>query len=189
MKLWHSGVYAYINWWSVTWSMLVYEDNIVRDFTETGCECGLVETWSVWDLIVGFYGQLHAPSYWIIRRYGGDPSNCSPLKKKDVVLSYLYTVDIRDVPKETAKLEVYCVWCCEQTWDHSIALDLKHENIFRRVISAVCLLLEAVQEDQNLIHSEALSSSDSFPFRDMCTKCHLRLPERIFFTTRRQQNH
>jgi len=47
------------------------------------------------------------------------------------------------------------------------------------VISAVCLLLEAVEEDQNLIHSEALSSSDSFPFRDMCTKCHIRLPELV----------
>jgi hypothetical protein len=35
--------------------------------------------------------------------------------------------------------------------------------------SSDCLLLEAVEEDQNLIHTEALSSSDSFPFRDMCT--------------------
>jgi hypothetical protein len=48
------------------------------------------------------------------------------------------------------------------------------------VISAVCLLLEEAEEDQNLIHSEALSSSDSFPFRDMCTKCYIRLPEIVF---------
>lgn len=47
------------------------------------------------------------------------------------------------------------------------------------MISAVCLLLEAVEEDQSLIHSEALSSSDSFPFRDMCTKCHIRLTELV----------
>jgi hypothetical protein len=47
------------------------------------------------------------------------------------------------------------------------------------VISAVCLLLEAVKEEQNLIHSEALSSSDSIPFRDICKKCHIRFPELV----------
>ena len=47
------------------------------------------------------------------------------------------------------------------------------------MISAVCLLLKAVEEDRNLIHSEALSLSDSFPFRDMCAKCHIRLLELV----------
>jgi hypothetical protein len=50
--------------------MRVYEDNIERDVTETVCECGLVVTWSVWDLIVGFYDEeLHEVSCFIIRRY------------------------------------------------------------------------------------------------------------------------
>ena len=36
-------------------------------------------------------------------------------------------------------------------------------------------------EDRKPIHSEALSLSDSFPFRDMCAKCHVGLLEFFYY--------
>jgi hypothetical protein len=87
IKTWQPGVHAYINWRSVTWFMRVYDDNIERDVTETVCGCGLVETWSVWDLIVGFYEKASRGFMFHNKKICEYPSNFSPLKKKDFATS------------------------------------------------------------------------------------------------------
>jgi hypothetical protein len=60
---------------------------------------------------------------------------------------------------------------------------------FLGVIAAFYRLQEAVKEEQNPLYSKDVSSSDSFLFPDVGTKCHLRLPELVSLQGTKNNKH